>query len=262
MVIAVTRPISPSLARCELTHLRREPIDVARATVQHAEYEHLLGSLGAVLVRAPAAPECPDAVFVEDTAIVLDEIAVIAIPGAPSRRAESAGVASVLAAYRPMQFMTAPGTLDGGDVLRLGRMLYVGRSGRTNDSGIDQLRAFVTPFEYRVVPVEFTGCLHLKSAVTALGDASLLLNPAWVSASAFPGYEVHAVDDREPHAANALRIAETLVYPSQYPRTRDRLIELGFRLASIDCSELAKAEGEVTCCSLIFESHLITSARI
>jgi dimethylargininase len=254
MLIAVTRPVSPSLAQCELTHLEREPIDVARATTQHEAYERLLSSLGATLVAVPAASELPDAVFIEDTAIVLDEVAIITHPGAPSRRAESAAVASALAAYRPVHSMDSPATLDGGDVLRLGRTLHVGRSSRTNEHGIEQLRSFAAPFGYRVVPVEFTGCLHLKSAVTALADELLLLNPAQVSAAAFPAFEALFVDDREPSAANALRIAGTIVFPSQYPRTRDRLIDRGLRVTATDCSEIAKAEGGVTCCSLIFEA--------
>jgi len=254
MLIAVTRPVSASLAQCELTNRAREPIDVARATTQHAAYEQLLGSLGATIVVVSAAPELPDAVFIEDTAIVLDEIAVLTRPGAPSRRAESAAVASVLAGYRPVHTMNAPATLDGGDVLRLGRTLHVGRSSRTNQHGIEQLRSFVAPFGYRVVPVRFTGCLHLKSAVTALADDLVLLSPGWVSAAAFPACEVLIVDDREPDAANALRIVDTIIYPSQFPRTCDRLIERGLRVVTTDCSELTKAEGAVTCCSLIFDA--------
>lgn len=253
MLIAVTRPVSPSLARCELTHLAREPIDVARAALEHVAYERLLSSCGATVVRVPGAPQLPDAVFIEDTAIVLDEVAVITRPGAPSRRAETAAVASVLASYRPVHAMKAPGTLDGGDVLRLDRTLHVGRSSRTNDHGIEQLRSFVAPFGYRVVPVEFAGCLHLKSAVTALADELLVLNPAWVSAAAFPACDALLVDAREPHGANALRIAGTIIYPSRFPRTCARLVERGLRVAVTDCSELAKAEGSVTCCSLIFE---------
>ena len=259
MLIAVTRPVSPTLEHCELTHLAREPIDIARATTQHAAYEHLLSSLGATLVGVPAAPELPDAVFIEDTTVVLDEVAVLTRPGAASRRAETAAVARVLADYRPLRSMAAPATLDGGDVLRLGRTLHVGRSSRTNDDGIEQLRALVAPFGYRVVPVEFTGCLHLKSAVTALADELLLLNPALVSPAAFPACEAVFVDDREPSAANALRVAGTIVYPSEFPRTCDRLIQRGLRVAATDCSEVAKAEGGVTCCSLMFEA---TSAAV
>jgi len=253
VLIAVTRAVSPSLAQCELTHLSREPIDVARARAQHAAYERLLSSLGATIVKVPPAPEMPDAVFVEDAAIVLDEIAVITRPGAESRRAETAAVADVLAAYRPLRAMTSPATLDGGDVLRLGRRLYVGLSSRTNEEGIAQLAGFAQPFGYETTPVEFGGCLHLKSAVTAI-DGLLLLNPAWVPASAFPGLEAIEVDSGEPHAANGLRIAETVVFPSEYPRTCERLVAAGLRVATTDCRELAKAEGAVTCCSLVFET--------
>src|SRR5262245_13370126 len=254
MLIAVTRPVSPSFARCELTHLAREPIDVVRAMSQHDAYERMLGSLVDALVRVEAAPDLPDAVFVEDTAVVLDELAVMMRPGAVSRRAEPAAVASVLAAYRPVHVMSAPAMLDGGNVLRIGRTLHVGRSRRTNEAGIEQLRSFAEPLGYRVVPVDFDGCLHLKSAVTALGDDRLLLNPAWVSAAAFPRCQTLRVDDREPYAANALALAGTVLFPSEYPRTCDRLIEAGLRVATTDCSELTKAEGAVTCCSLIFEA--------
>jgi len=253
--LAVTRPVSPSLAQCELTHLAREPIDVALATAQHAAYERLLGSLGLTVVRVPAAPDLPDAVFVEDTAIVLDEVAVVTRPGAPSRRGELGAVASLLAAHRPVRALAAAATLDGGDVLKLGRTLYVGRSGRSNPQGIEQLRSPVAPFDYEVVPVEFTGCLHLKSAVTELADGLLLHNPAWVSAAAFPGCDAVAVDEREPHAANALLVDGTVVFPAQHPRTLERLVARGLRVAAIDTGELGKAEGGVTCCSLIFAAR-------
>jgi dimethylargininase len=252
-MIAVTRPVSPTLADCELTHLARVPIDVERAAAQHDAYEALLHRLVASVVRAPAAPEHPDAVFIEDTAIVLDELAVITRPGAAARRGELEAVAEVLAKYRPLFAMDAPATLDGGDVMRVGGVLYVGRSGRTNSEGIAQLARLVAPFGYRVVPVEFTGCLHLKSAVTALADDTLLLNPAWVSASAFPGFDTLAIDASEPMAANALRVGENVVYSSQYPRTAALLQQRGVRLFTVDCSELAKAEGAVTCCSLVFD---------
>lgn len=254
MWIAVTRPVSPSIIQCELTHLAREPIDVARAVTQHAAYERLLESLGVAVVRVPAVPELPDAVFIEDTAIVLDELAVVTRPGAPSRQAESAAVAPVLARYRPVRSMAAPATLDGGDVLRLGRTLYVGRSGRTNPQGVEELRGIVAHFGYGVVAVEFAGCLHLKSAVTAVADRVLLMNPEWVPAAAFPGCEIVQVDASEPYAANALRIGDSLVFPAEFPLTRERLAARGLRIVTTACGELAKAEGAVTCCSLVFEA--------
>jgi dimethylargininase len=243
--------VSPSLARCELTHLAREPIDVAQAVSQHAAYERLCASLGATIVRVAAASECPDAVFVEDTAIVLDEVAVLTRPGAPARRGEVTAVGPVLARYRPVRPMSEPATLDGGDVLRLGRTLYVGRSSRTSQEGITQLGRLLAPFDYCVIAVEFNGCLHLKSAVTDVADGLLLLNPAWVSDRTFPGWEAMTIDAGEPFGANALRLGGAVVFPAQFPRTLGRLAERGLRVEPVDCSELAKAEGAVTCCSLL-----------
>jgi dimethylargininase len=213
----------------------------------------LLRSLGATVVPVPAASDHPDAVFVEDTAIVLDDVAVITRPGASSRRGELEGVASVLTNYRTLVRMDAPGTLDGGDVIRMGRTLYVGRSGRTNDAGIEQLRHLVAPHDYRVVAVDFAGCLHLKSAATAIADDTVLLNPDWVSASAFPGCDAVPIDASEPHGANALRIGDSLIHSSQFPRTGELLTRHGLRVCEVDLSELAKAEGAVTCCSLIVD---------
>jgi dimethylargininase len=253
MLIAVTRPVSASLARCELTHLERQPIDVARAEAQHAEYERRLGELGATVLRAPAAHDLPDAVFIEDTAVVLDELAILTRPGAPTRRDEIAPVAEILARFRPLQSLEPPATLDGGDVLRLGRTLHVGRSERTNAAGIEALERMTAPFGYRVEPVAFSGCLHLKSAVTELAESLLLVHPGWVSAAAFPRHETIAIDEREPYAANALRVGDRVLYPSQYPRTRERLAGRGLSVSCVDSTELAKAEGALTCCSLLFE---------
>ena len=252
-MIAITRPVSPSLADCELTHLERVVIDVERAATQHAAYEALLESLGAVVVRAAAAPDHPDAVFVEDTAIVLDEIAVMTRPGAASRRGELDGVAAVLSNYRPLLTMETPATLDGGDVIRIGRTLYVGRSGRTNDAGIEQLGHLIAPYDYRVVAVDFAGCLHLKSAATAVADNVVLFNPDWVRASAFVGCDAMPVDANEPFGANAVRVGTRLIYSSDYPRTAALLAQRGLSVCDVDLSELAKAEGAVTCCSLIVD---------
>ncbi len=252
MLIAVTRPVSPSLAQCELTHLARGPIDVEVATREHAAYEETLQSLGVTIVHAPAAPDQPDAVFIEDTALVLDEVAVIARPGAVSRQSETGPVADLLSGYRPIFPLEAPATLDGGDVLRMGRTLFVGLSSRTNRAGIGQLRALVSGLAYGVVPIEIRGCLHLKSAVTEVGDRLLLLNPRWVSPAGFRGLDYIEVDPEEPRAANALRVGHSAVYPSHFPRTAARLAKAGVKVRLVPCGELAKAEGGVTCCSLLF----------
>ena len=248
---AITRKVSPALARCELTHLDREPIDVARASTQHDAYERRLESLGCRVVSLPAEPELPDSVFVEDVAIVVDELAVVTRPGAASRRPETASVARALATHRPLAEIAAPGTLDGGDVLRLGLRLLVGESGRSSDAGIEQLATLLRPHGYSVEAIGVHGCLHLKSAVTQVAPDAVLVNPAWVDRAAFAGWRVIEVDPNEAYAANALLIGDTAIYPTAFPRTAARLERAGIRLVMVDLSELAKAEGAVTCCSVI-----------
>jgi dimethylargininase len=255
-VFAVTREVSPAITRCELTHLTREPIDVDRARAQHHAYERALEDAGAAIVRAGAAPELPDAVFVEDAALVLDELAIVMRPGARSRRGEVPGVEAALAPFRPIRRIEAPATIDGGDVLAVGRTLYVGRTTRTNAAAIEQLTALVGPHGYAVRGVPVRGCLHLKSAVTSLDERRVLVNRQWIDAEvALDGVEYLDVDPHEPAAANIVRINETLVYPDAFPRTRERIASLGYQIRTVDVSEIAKAEGAVTCCSLIFHAR-------
>ncbi|MHB1095720.1 MAG: dimethylarginine dimethylaminohydrolase family protein [Gemmatimonadaceae bacterium] len=252
--IAFTRDVSPAISRCELTHVARSPIDVDVARAQHRAYEALLTSLGCEVRRVPPAPAHPDSVFIEDTAVVFDEVAVITRPGAATRRDEVAAVAEALAPLRPLVRITSPATLDGGDVLVIGRAVYVGETDRTNAEGIEQLRMALAPFGYSVRGVPVTGCLHLKTAVTAVDDATVLLNPAWVSAAAFGAYHVLEVSEAEPMAANVLRVGEALVYGAAFPRTLELLRSAGFHPHTVDASELAKAEGAVTCCSLVLRA--------
>jgi dimethylargininase len=253
MPIALTRAVSPSLAACELTHLRRAPIDVARATAQHAAYERCLAGLGCEVIRVGGEPDAdlPDSVFIEDTALVLDEVAIALRPGAAPRRGEVAAVADALAAFREVIHLDAPATMDGGDVLRLGRRLYVGLSTRTNAYGIDRLRTLVAGFGYEVLAVPVAGCLHLKSAVTEIGDCLVLLDPRAVDGEAFEGVERVEIDASEPAAANALRVGETVVMPSAHVRTAERVARRGVEVRTVDVTELARAEGGVTCCSLM-----------
>ena len=255
MLIAVTRAVSPTLAECELTHLPRDPIDVAKAITEHERYEAALRSLGARVVRAPEEPTLPDAVFVEDTALVLDEVAIITRPGAPSRRPEIESMASVLSAYRSVQRIQPPGMLDGGDVLQVGRTIHVGLSSRTNRDGIAQLGTLLSDWGYEVIPVPVKGCLHLKSAVTQVADNLLLMNDRWASPECFTSMEVVIVAPQEPDAANALLIGGTVIYPTHHPETARRLERAGVRLEAVPCGELAKAEGGVTCCSVVFEAE-------
>ena len=251
MRIAITREVSPSIGRCELTHLTREPIDVDLARVQHHGYEAALAELGCEVCGLPAAPDLPDSVFVEDVAVVVDELAIITRPGAPSRRPEVPVVADALKSYRELVEIEAPGTLDGGDVLRIGKRVLVGISGRSTLAAIEQMRAALVPFGYTVEGVPVTGCLHLKSAVTRVAEDAVLVNPAWVDVALFDGLAVIPIDPAEPYAANALLIGDSIIYPTAYPRTRGLLERHGIDVRAVDVGELIKAEGAVTCCSLI-----------
>lgn len=253
MLIAITRQISPRFNECELTHLDRQPIDLDLARAQHHQYEAALHELGCEVISLPPEPDLPDSVFVEDVALVFDEVAVITRPGADSRKPETESIARALAPYRTLFTIEAPGTIDGGDVLRVGKMVYVGLSSRSNRSGVEQLQTMIAPYGYTVQGVEVTGCLHLKSAVTQVNEDTLLINPAWVDRSIFGALKFIEVDKSEPSAANAVWIGEAMIYPSSFPKTQRRLEEAGLRLKIVAATEVAKAEGAVTCCSLIFQ---------
>lgn len=252
MTIAIVRRPSASLAACQLSFVPREAIDLTLAHSQHAAYTAALREAGCRVLELPAEDALPDAVFVEDVALVLDEVAVMTRPGAPSRRAEGAAVAAALAPLRPLVRIEEPGTLDGGDVMRVGRTLYVGASARSNEAGTGQLREALAAHGYRVERVPMQGCLHLKSAVTALDDDTLLIQPQWVDPAHFAGFRLIEVDPQEPHAANTLRVGSTLIYPANFPRTAQRLRAAGYSVRTLDVFELQKAEGAVTCCSLVF----------
>ncbi len=252
MLIALTREVSPAIVHCELEYLERQPIDLARAIEQHREYQACLAELGAKLVTLPVEPDLPDSVFVEDPAIVLDEIAVITRMGAASRRGESESLARALIRYRALRHIIEPAALEGGDVMRVGKTLYAGYSRRTNVAGIQQLAAIVHPLGYFVVPVEVRGCLHLKTACSYIGEDTILANRSWIDADAFCSLKF--LDVPEPGGANALRIGDTVLMSAAYPCTRDLLDQSGFRVRAIDNSEFLKAEAGVTCTSLIFEA--------
>ena len=240
------------MGECEISHIPRQDIDIHLARKQHAQYERILVDLGCQLIRLAVEPSLPDSVFVEDTAIVLNEMAVITRPGAETRRGETRSVSEVLSEYRVILQIVSPGTLDGGDVLQMGRTLYVGMTDRSNESGIKQLADLVSPYAYEVVKVQVDGCLHLKSAVTQVGEDKLLINRSWVNAKSFVGKTLIDVDPSEPYAANALFINDVIVYPTTFPETRRRLEDMGGSVRVVDVSEMQKAEGGVTCCSLIF----------
>lgn len=249
--IALMRGVPPTLASCELSFREREPIDLGRAVEQHAAYATLLRSLGLEVIELPTDPAFPDCCFVEDVAVVLDEVALVTRPGARSRRGEIPAVEAALARYRPIERTAEPATLEGGDVLRVAHTLYVGRSARTNAAGIARLAAVAEPLGYRVVPVPVTGCLHLKSAVTALDQERVLVNRAWIDPAPLGGLELVDVAPEEPGAANVLRVAGLVIAHTGFPRTIDRVAALGYSVRTLDVSEFLKAEAALTCKSLL-----------
>lgn len=242
------------MSECQLTHLARAPLDVGRAAEQHEAYEKRLEALGCEVRSLPAEPELPDSVFVEDAAVLFDELAFLARPGAESRRAEVESITQAIEPYRKLARIEPPGTLDGGDVLTVGKRVFVGLSQRTNQAGIEQMHALLPVYGYSVHSVPVERCLHLKSAVSQVAENTLLINPAWVDAGAFRNFELIEVDPEEPFAANALLVKGVVLYPAAYERTQKRLAERGLGVVTVEVSELAKAEGGVTCCSLIFKT--------
>ena len=253
MLVAITRAVSPAINRCELTFQRREPIDVARAAEQHRMYEALLTELGARVISLAAEPDLPDSMFVEDPVVVVDEIAVINRMGAESRRPEAESMARAFQPFRRLYRIREPGTLEGGDVLRMGQRVFVGRSPRTNDSGIAQLAEALGPFGYSVQTVELRGCMHLKSGCSALADGVILANRAWIDERPFAGLEIVDVAAAEPRAANVLRVGGTAIMAECFPETRRIVERLGYAVRALDVSELMKAESGITCSSVLFE---------
>jgi dimethylargininase len=254
MLTAITRAVSPGIVNCELTHVVRQSIELAKAEEQHRAYQALLEKCGARVISLPAEPALPDSMFVEDPAIVLDELAIIFPLGTETRRPEAASIAQALAKVRKLARVELPGQVEGGDVLRIGRSLFAGLSSRTNAEGIRQLASIVAPYGYQVVSVAVTDCLHLKSAVTYVGRNTLLANRAWFDTKPFAGFAWIDVAAEEPHAANALAIGGTVIFPASFPRTRARLEALGFHVTLLDISELQKAESGLTCSSLLFDT--------
>ena len=251
MTIAITREVSSRFNECELTHIDRTPIDVETARAQHHEYVNALAGIGCEVIELPEEKDLPDSVFVEDIAFILDEVAVITRPGADSRKPETESIIRAISPHRALVQVTAPAAVDGGDVLVLGHDIYVGISTRSNDAAIHQLRELLDVYGYKVTGVEMHDCLHLKTAVTKVDDLTLLINPNWVDTSHFKNFDWIEVDPSEPFAANCLPVNGLIIYPTSYPKTRATLESRGYKIQPVAVDELAKAEGAVTCCSLI-----------
>lgn len=253
MLVALTREPSASLDAGERAHRAREPIDLETARRQHRAYRETLAACGARVVHLPPIDDMPDAVFVEDVAVVLDELAILLPMGVPSREGEPSRIAGELTRWRDVVRLHEGTHAEGGDVLRLGRTLYAGRSGRTDEAGIAGIAAVVGEVGYRVEAVDLRGCLHLESAVTALDDETVLLNPDWIDPRSFAARAI-TVAPEEPWAANAVRAGSRVLLQSGVPRTAERVAAAGFDVRTVEITELAKAEGSLTCLSLLFEA--------
>lgn len=253
--VALVRPPGEELARAARTHIAIVPIDAGRAREQHAAYVDTLRELGVRVVLLPHAPEHPDAVFVEDTVIAVPELAVLTRPGALSRRAETAGVAPVLhGLVGRTAAVRAPATLDGGDVLRVGRRLFVGVSTRTNEAAGPALRELLEPYGYQVDPVPVRGHLHLKTAVTALPDGSLLTAPGWDPPAPLVGLPRRVAP--EVSGANVLVVGDTVLVAASAPRTAELVARLGHPVRLVEIGELEKAEAGLTCLSVLLTSPI------
>lgn len=251
MDIAIIRPVSHSIQDCELTHMDRLPICARTAQEQHDAYARTLQNLGVDVIELPPLHDYPDAVFVEDTVVVVNELAVLARPGATSRRGEVESMRACIEDLRETVCIEPPGTLEGGDVIQVGQTIYVGRSTRTNDEGIEQLRMHLSPHGYTIIAVPVPGALHLKTACASLGNGRLIANPEWIDVGHFDGLDIIEVHPDEPFAGNAVHVGDTLIFARQHPLTAERLESHGLTLSLVNASELAKAEGSLTCKSVL-----------
>lgn len=253
MLKAITRAVSRNIARCELTYKEREPVDYEKAVSQHLQYGNLLRRCGAEVIELAALDEHPDCCFVADTAIVLKEAAIIASMGASSRQSEIQAAAKTLSSYRHRIFsISPPATLDGGDVIVMGREIFVGCSGRTNSLGIEALEQITRPFGYRVTPVGVSGSLHLTTACSAIDEETVLLNPCWIDDTPFARFRVLYGLEEEPWAASTVRIGETVCVEANAPRTHALVSQHCAKVEVLDISEFRKAEGSLPCLSILF----------
>lgn len=243
---ALVRGVSPRVAEGQVTHMERQPLEYEKAVEEHGQYVDVLRELVDEVIELPADEQYPDCVFVEDTAVVLDEIAIITRPGAESRRGEVDAVAEALAYWRPIAHIQAPGTIDGGDVLVLDRTIFIGLTSRTNKAGIEQFRELARGYDVHAIPVH--GALHLKTAITRVAHDALLVNREWIDCTPFDRWKLIEIDPSEPFAANALLVGESLIYAREFPKTRKKLPG-DVRL--VPAGELAKVEGGVTCSAIL-----------
>lgn len=252
MLHVITHLPSASLEQCELTFVESEPIDIQKARIEHENYRKMLENCGANVIVMDENIDLPDSVFVEDPIIVFDEVAVMTSMGVESRRKESAAIEKTFAKYREIKRIELPSQIEGGDVLKIGKRIFVGKSSRTNAQGIRDLREIMTPYGYEVIAVKVSGCLHLKTGCTALDEETLLINPEWLDSKIFAGFRQIVVPTEEPFGANILKINETICMNAAFPKTIKLVKSLGYKVQETDISEFVKAEAGLTCMSVPF----------
>lgn len=251
--IAITRGVSRHIDACQLTHRSREEVNYEKACSQLEQYCELLRRWGVNLMPVAASDSHPDCCFVQDTAVVLDEVCVIASMGADTRLGEVAEVEKLVAPLRKIRHIFLPATLDGGDVVQFGKRLFVGLSTRTNARGIAALAEIVESYGYTVIPVVVNGGLHLTTGCGIVNDETVLLNPRWLDALAFSGLRQLYVPEDEPWAANTIRVDDNVCLEEGAPQTVDLVQPYAGNIAMLDISEFRKAEGSLSCLSLIFK---------
>ncbi|NNE98545.1 MAG: dimethylargininase, partial [Pyrinomonadaceae bacterium] len=254
MITAITHRPSSKLTECNLTFLPKSQIDLKLALDQHKVYCQTLEDLGIKVITLTENSSMPDSVFVEDTALVLDEIAIITSMGASSRKPESALIENTLKEFRNTERISPPARIDGGDVLRLGKKLFVGNSTRTNKKAVRALHKLVSPYGYEVIRVKVSDCLHLKTGCSSLDDNTILINPDWINRDSFKEFKQIEVPVDEPFAGCVLRVGDTVLMHSGFKRTIKLVEKYGFNVRPIDISEFQKAEAGITCMSIIFEA--------
>jgi dimethylargininase len=255
MLRAFTRAVSTCIGDCELTFRDRETIDYEQAVRQHDEYCGLLRDHGIEVTKLNASDTLPDCCFVEDTAIIVDEVGIITSMGAASRRSETLLIEQELSRFREIKHIRLPAKLEGGDVVRLGKKVFVGLSSRTNAEGVEALKKILEPFGYHVIPVKVKGSLHLSTACSAINEETVLTNPRWIDQEAFKSVNVLTIPEDEPWAANTLRINGTLCVEAGVPRTIDLVSGLAKKVEVLNISEFRKAEGSLSCLSIIFRGE-------
>lgn len=253
MLTVVTHVPSPALQECELTYLESESIDIKRATEEHTRYCQMLEECGVDVIVLTDNMDLPDSVFVEDPIIVFDELAVLTSMGVDSRRKEGAALETFFRPYRKIEKIVLPARIEGGDVLKIGRRVYVGNSPRTNSAGIQALKEIISPFGYEIFSVPVTGCLHLKTGCTGLDENTVLLNPDWVDKTTFEGFKVVETLPEEPFGANVLPINDTVCMNIAFPKTVNLIKSLGYQVVVTDISEFVKAEAGLTCMSVPYK---------